>query len=199
MTRTELKKKALDQLKGNWTQAVLVCFVFGILIGCGGSMRLLMPTLHSLRFNMLSFLYAGTLAYGLHKYFLNLKRRETNSFETLFSGFSSIYWKTVLLGVLMGIFVVLWSLLLVVPGIIAMIRYSQAWFIMADDPKLTPTEAIEKSKQMMYGHKWRYFVLCLSFIWWVLLCCITVGIGLLWLAPYIQTTVANFYDELKSN
>ena len=99
----------------------------------------------------------------------------------------------------MSAFTFLWTLLLVVPGIVALMRYSQAWFIMADDPNIRPMEAIEKSKQMMDGHKWEYFVLGLSFIWWFLLCCVTLGIGLLWLIPYIQTTVANFYDDLKSN
>ena len=200
MTRVELKGKALDQLKGNWKQAVLVSFLFCLITGLGGgAWYTLWPTNHFFNFNIISFLYVGTMTYGYCKYFICLKRGESRNLEMLFSGFSSVYWRTVLLMLLIGVFTFLWTLLLVVPGIIALMRYSQAWFIMVDDSNIRPSEAIEKSKQMMDGHKWRYFVLGLSFIWWFLLSCLTLGIGFLWLMPYIQTTVANFYDELKSN
>jgi uncharacterized membrane protein len=93
----------------------------------------------------------------------------------------------------------LWALLLIVPGIVAAISYSMTFFILAEDSSLTPMEAINKSKQMMDGYKLKYFYLCLKFIGWALLCCLTLGIGFLWLIPYIQVSTAKFYDELKGS
>ncbi|MPN61797.1 hypothetical protein SDC9_209541 [bioreactor metagenome] len=95
---------------------------------------------------------------------------------------------------MMTIFVILWSLLLIVPGIIAAIRYSMCFYILADNPDIGIMEALNESKRMMRGNKWKYFCLNLSFIGWGLLCICTVGIGFLWLTPYVETSVIAFYD-----
>jgi uncharacterized membrane protein len=97
----------------------------------------------------------------------------------------------------MGLRILLWLLLLIVPGIIAAISYSQTFFILAEDNTIRPSEAIEKSKKMMDGNKLKYFYLCLRFLGLGLLCILTLGIGFLWLAPYIQVTNAKFYDDIK--
>ena len=93
--------------------------------------------------------------------------------------------------------VFLWSLLFIIPGIIAAIRYSQAFLIKLDDPDLSATECIDKSKEMMNGHKMDYFLLILSFIVWFILGVFTCGILYLWLIPYYSTTICNFYNEIK--
>jgi len=84
------------------------------------------------------------------------------------------------------------------PGIIAGYRYSMALYILNDNPKISPMDAIKASKEMMKGYKWKLFCLQLSFVGWALLCSIfTLFIGFLWLIPYIQTSIANFYQNLK--
>ena len=99
----------------------------------------------------------------------------------------------------MVVFVFLWALLLIIPGIIAAIAYSQTFYILAEDDTIGSMDALRKSKEMMIGYKWKYFCLGLRFIGWALLCVLTLGIGFLWLSPYIQVSYAKFYEDLKTN
>ena len=90
-------------------------------------------------------------------------------------------------------------LLLIVPAIIAAFSYSMVFYILADNPDISPTNALKKSKEMMMGYKWKIFFLGLSFLGWALLAILTLGIGLLWLMPYIQVSTINFYEDIKDN
>jgi uncharacterized membrane protein len=83
--------------------------------------------------------------------------------------------------------------------IIAALSYGLAFFLMADNPKIGIMEALKKSKKMMYGHKWKYFCLGLRFLGWILLSILTLGIGLLWVAPYMYVSYAKFYEDVKAN
>ena len=96
----------------------------------------------------------------------------------------------------MTIFVVLWSLLLVIPGIIASYSYAMAPYILYENPGMRPMAAIKASKELMRGNKWRLFCLQFSFIGWALLCALTAGIGNLWLHPYQETAQASFYRQI---
>ena len=98
--------------------------------------------------------------------------------------------------VLRSIFVWLWSLLLVIPGIIAIYRYAMMPYLMAEFPDLGALDAMRESKRLMQGNKWRLFCLELSFIGWYLLSILTLGIGLLWLLPYVSASRAAFYLEI---
>src|SRR6185369_11915903 len=98
---------------------------------------------------------------------------------------------------LMAMYIVLWALLFVIPGIIAAISYSQTFFILAENPDMDPMVALEKSKAMMDGNKWKYFDLCIRFLGWAVLCVFTLGIGFLWLIPWMQITFAMFYEDVK--
>jgi uncharacterized membrane protein len=90
----------------------------------------------------------------------------------------------------------LFLIALAIPSIIASIRYSLTYFIMADNPELTAAEAIKKSSAMMAGNKWKYVCLNCRFIGWMLLCVLTLGVGFLWLTPYLVTSQAHFYEDL---
>ena len=94
-------------------------------------------------------------------------------------------------------FILLWALLLIIPGIIAALAYSQTFFLLADDLSLRPLEALKKSKDMMMGYKWQYFRFLCRFIPWFILAIIPVGIGLLWFIPYFVTAQAHFYEKLR--
>lgn len=171
-------------LKGRWSLAVGTTLVFLILAGVISSL----PPLSLIIYPPI---YCGYLLFGL-----NLLRGKSSSPSQLFSRFDAIV-NTILVNLLIMIFVLLWMLLLIVPGIIAAISYSQAFFIIADEPETSPMEAIRKSKEMMHGHKLQFFTLCLRFIGWAIICVLTLGIGFLWLAPYITVSFAEFYDEVR--
>lgn len=126
-----------------------------------------------------------------------LVNMDTNILSNLFN-FSN-YWRKVGGMVLMTILIFLWSLLLVIPGIIKSFSYSMTPFILDEFPELSPSEAIHRSRMMMKGHKFDLFWLYLSFIGWGILCLFTFGIGFLWLVPYIQTAEAAFYEEVKAD
>lgn len=117
--------------------------------------------------------------------------------NTLHLAFSN-YWHKVWGMLWMYILTVLWSFLLIIPGIIKAFSYAMTPYILEDCPELTATEAIHRSRMMMHGHKFDLFWLYLSFIGWWLLSILTLGIGFIWLMPYMQTAAAGFYEEVKA-
>ena len=100
---------------------------------------------------------------------------------------------------LMYILIFLWSLLFLIPGIIKTYSYAMTPYILHENPDLTASEAIHRSRMMMKGHKFDLFWLQLSFIGWFFLSLFTCGIGFLWLQPYYYTAQAAFYEEVKSS
>lgn len=147
---------------------------------------------------LLFLLLGSIIAIGYARFNLALTDREMPSFGVLFSCFP--IWKTAIISqILQSIYIFLWSLLLVIPGIIATYSYAMTRYILAEHPELTASEAIRRSKEMMYGHRWRLFCLHFSFIGWTLLCIPTLGIGYLWLVPYTQAAEAAFYRELSGS
>ncbi len=107
------------------------------------------------------------------------------------------YWRKVWTLLLMEIMTGLWALLLIIPGIIKSLAYAMTPYILVDNPELTASEAIHRSRMMMKGHKFDLFYLYLSFIGWFFLSIFTFGIGFLWLYPYITMSEASFYEEVK--
>jgi uncharacterized membrane protein len=98
----------------------------------------------------------------------------------------------------MTLFIFLWSLLLIIPGIIAAYRYRMATYLLIDHPEMSPLECIRASKQMMAGHKGELFVLDLSFIGWYIVGSLCCGVGTLWVAPYYEATRAQIYEAVRS-
>ena len=98
---------------------------------------------------------------------------------------------------LRSLYILLWSLLFIIPGIIAGYRYAMTSYILAEHPDMRAGDAISYSKEMMKGNKWRLFCLHCSFIGWGILCLFTFGIGNLWLLPYKQAAEAAFYREIS--
>jgi len=182
----ELRAVARSQLHGSWLAAVGIVLVYSVIISASGFL-IIGPLV-----------LGGPLTLGLIGYFLKKVRGEQVKLENLFDGFS-LFVSSFLLYLLEFIFVSLWSLLFLVPGIVKCFSYSMAFFILHDNPDIGASEAITRSKKMMYGHKGKLFGLCLSFIGWGILCCFTFGIGFLWLCPYISLSIANFYEDLKQN
>lgn len=164
-------------------------------------------------------LVCGAFSFGISLFFLNLFRRKQTDAAQVFSGFE-YYVKTLGLYVVMSVFIFLWSLLFIIPGIIAAIRYSQAFFILADDPGKGVMQCMSESKLLMRGNKGKYFCMALSFIGWLLLTGICIGIvsvlletiitsgtvmvivdwilglAVCWVIAYMTATEAAFYEIL---
>ena len=192
--RTEnlvLMQMARESLKGKWAQAVGTYLVYIVVVGAfSGTSRVLPLT------GIVSLILAGPMFLGITIFSLSLARNQDARIEQIFNGFYN-FGKALGAYLLMLVFILLWSVLLVIPGIIAALSYSMTFYIIADDPSVGAMEAIDKSKIMMAGYKWKYFCLMLRFLGWALLCILTLGIGFLWLMPYMQVSVAKFYDDVK--
>ena len=141
---------------------------------------------------------AGPLMLGVVIFSLRIARNEEARIEQMFEGFNN-FGTALAAYLLMVVFIILWMLLLIIPGIIAALSYSMTFYIIADDPAIEPMQAIDKSKAMMDGYKWKYFCLMLRFMGWALLCILTLGIGFIWLMPWMQVSMAKFYDDVKAN
>ncbi|HBE76906.1 MAG TPA: hypothetical protein DDW65_03875 [Firmicutes bacterium] len=184
----ELRAIAREKLKGKWLYAVLVCFIATIISG-------LLCWIPFIGF-IYTLIISGPIALGLATFFLNLRRDQNPLIENLFDGFKS-FSPALILQLWITLFTFLWTLLLVIPGIIATLRYSLSFYILRDHPELKPKEALERSKQIMKGRKGKLFLLGLSFIGWGLLAVLTLSIGFLWLVPYINASLAGFYEDVK--
>jgi len=182
----ELRAAARSQLHGSWLAAVGVVFIYAAIISASGFVVVGPLVL------------GGPLTLGLIGYFLKKVRGQEVKFEDLFDGFR-LFVSSFLLYLLEVIFLSLWSALFLIPGIVKSFSYSMAFYILHDNPDIGAAEAITRSRKMMHGHKGKLFKLCLSFIGWGLLCCLTLGIGFLWLCPYVTVSITNFYEDLKKN
>ena len=134
------------------------------------------------------------LAGGFTFFCLNVARRLEAGFGTLFDMFGWFF-RYLWLNILMAIFIFLWSLLLVIPGIIAAYRYSMAPYIFFDNPEMGAMDCIRASKAMTHGYKGKLFGLDLSFIGWYLLS--IIPLVRIYTTPYISTTKANYYRALR--
>ncbi|HYE69832.1 MAG TPA: DUF975 family protein [Anaerovoracaceae bacterium] len=143
--------------------------------------------------NIYSLLITGPMTLGYAMFAISIFRKRETSPAEVFYGFER-FGKAFGLYIVMIIFVLLWSLLLIVPGIIAAFRYSMCFYILADNPNIGIMEALNESKKMMRGNKWKFFCLNISFIGWGILCLLTLGIGFLWLGPYMEVSIIAFYD-----
>lgn len=184
-----LMSQARESLSGKWGLAIGVGVLYILITGAANSIHGYGP--------VISFIVSGPLALGLAGFFLALSRNKEANFTQMFDGFNR-FGESLLALLRAALFIVLWSLLFVIPGIIAAISYSQMFYIMSDNKEIHGKEAIEKSKKMMYGYKWKYFCLHLRFLGWFILSILTLGIGFFWLFPYMQMSTAKFYEDLKS-
>ena len=146
---------------------------------------------------LVRFVIGGAVTLGYVKINLGLIDRKDVKFADLFSQFHR-FGPAFLMQLLRYIFIFLWSLLLIIPGIIATYRYAMAPYILYENPDMSASDAIAESKELMQGNKWRLFCLNFSFIGWAILTIFTLGIGYLWLKPYQETAYAAFYREIKA-
>lgn len=144
---------------------------------------------------VVQFIIGCIVMVGFAKYNLDLMDGEEGKAGTLFDYFPQ--WKTMVkAGLLQAVFVFLWTLLFIIPGIIAALRYAMTNYILAENPEMGAMEAIDRSKELMDGNKWRFFCLGFSFIGWEILAGLVPVIGGLLLLPYTSAANAAFYRDI---
>lgn len=194
---SNIRSIARIALQGKWKTAILTIFVALLLVAVPTMVveKLIegQPPSEAFLINLISILIGGPIALGTCIFFLRLFRNQEINVGILFSGFEA-FGKAALLRFITGLFILLWSFLFIIPGIIAAIRYSQAVYILADNPEMGIMECIQESKTLMGGNKWKYFCLNISFLGWAILASIPAGFGWLILLPYIGVSQTAFYE-----
>ena len=147
--------------------------------------------------SVLVWLLGCVLAAGYVLYHQGVRRGEEMPISSLFDGFGFVG-KIVLLNLVITVFVALWSMLFIIPGIIAGYRYRFALYNLCENPELGVMDALNMSKAQTKGYKLDLFVLDLTFIGWSLLCGLTLGILSIWIAPYIQQTDLGYFEAIKA-
>lgn len=200
-TRAELKNNSKQQLKGKWGLAILTCLAYTLIIqgtlAATGSSAVSDGGGFHIVLNIAGWILYGPISVGLCIFTLNLARnKESAKITDLFSGFRLIL-KALIITLLFNIAMFLGYLLFIIPGIIAGLMFSQAYYILTDNPELSAIQCLKKSAEMMKGHKMELFIMGISFIGWLIVCVLSFGIGYLWYTPYYQMTMTNFYLNLK--
>ena len=197
-TNQDYKNRALASLEGKWGTAAITALIF---FGLSEGISFIVTT--PMGEGAMSYSTQGIwellclpLGWGFSVYFLNLIRNEDISYGRLFDGYKDFV-RIFVTEFLIVLAVFIGCILLIVPGIIAGLMFSQTEFILKEDKEIGAIDAMKKSMKMMEGHKGELFLLTLSFIGWFLLCVLTIGIGFLFLGPYFGTTMAHYYEDLK--
>lgn len=226
MDTKEIRRQARAHLQGNWGLsigvAVVACLLGGLLTGMSfipeisywkqlnffhdrdisqyvsGSWEIVQGVRIEFKngiFGLASFLLGGVLQLGYARFLLRQHDGKPTEFNDLFSQFDR-FGTGFAQHFLRSLYTLLWSLLLIVPGIIAALNYAMTPFILEEHPELTASEAIRRSKELMRGHKTDLFILELTFIGWSLLCVLTLNLGHIALNPYKNAAYAVFYREI---
>jgi uncharacterized membrane protein len=175
-----LRAEARKSLKGKWGTGAIISLIY----------IFLSP--------VCALLITPVLKYGLAVACLKSVKGKALKAADIFDGFRN-YITVLVPMLLMYLYVVLWSLLFIIPGIIKFYSYAMTPYLLHENPVLKADTLICKSMKMMKGHKMKLFLLDLSFIGWGLLCILSLGIGFLWLIPYVQSARAAFYQNLQTS
>lgn len=196
--RSELKKSAKNQLKYNWATAIgitivstLISWIPNILVTINNESFIM-----SIIIQIITLAITGPLTIGQCKFFINIANESNPTFSDLWYGFNNTL-KGMVMALLVAIIVFIGTIFLIIPGIILTFMYSQVYYIMAENPDISIIDCLKESSRIMKGHKMDLFVLQLSFIGWMILTGITSGIAGLYVLPYYNATLNNFYLQIK--
>ncbi len=201
----EITARARETLRGNWGSAIFISVIIPILLGilqaiikyplkysCGISVPLIILGIVSVVIVISNFY--STLAVPV--WFIALQRGDDISAIQAFKIAFSRFWTLFLAGILMGVIIFLKLLLFIIPGIMAAYDYILVYFCIADDPNLSPGQALKRSRAIMHGHRWQFFCFSWRFVGWTILCLLTLGIGFIWLVPYMTASMVEFYRSV---
>ncbi len=199
----EYRDAARASLKGKWGSAVVMTLVF-LIIMCvlynnyGDNNVAIGAAVGILGVSLILQCLSMPMQYSYIVAFLdNIRNGQDYKVGQIFTGYNDF---TRVFGTvfLKNIYIFLWTLLFIIPGIIKSYSYMLTEYILRDNPDMKFNAAIERSMAMMKGHKFDLFYLHLTFIGWALLSFLTLGIGFLWLTPYAYAAQAHFYEDRKA-
>ena len=182
--RSQIKRLAKRQLKRNWgiaLGAIPLCAAMSVAALIIGG-----PAL------------ANVVAVGFAAAYMAIIRTGKAKISSIFEGWQS-FGPAFIAGILVPLYTCFWSMLFGIPGIIKSYAYAMTNYVIKDNPDMTAKEAITESRRLMRGNKWRLFIMDLSFIWWDILCVLTLGILLIYVVPFKLAARAAFYDAVKSS
>ena len=207
---SEYRAQARETLKGRWNEMALLMLVMSLIavffavpnyIGTLAEMTWLALSGSGCSV-LVSLLITMPLSYAFYNLCLTYARREEledSYFSALFKDFAANWSKYVLSGLLVGLLVALITIpTLMIGAIILGLAYAMVPFVIHDSKEMGVREVLRTSRLMMRGHKWQLFILELTFIGWALLCILSLGIGLLWLTPYMTASYAHFYEDVRA-
>ena len=196
MENKQIMKEAQESLKGKWGISIAACLI-------AGAITIMITILGGYLINedwggnFLSLLITPPIAVGLALFFINVHDGNKLEINTIFNPFKEVWINSVLAYFMMVVIISIGFILLVIPGIIATLMFSQVLYIIAEDNKIDPYNALVKSKKMMEGNKWKLFKILLRILLLAIVCILTLGIGFIWLAPYQNAVYAKFYKVVK--
>ena len=187
LLRENSRRQLGNNIFGNtWLMMAVVCLVYSAVLSAlsGTAVGVI--------------LLGGPLAYGLCRVFIGAVNGKKLDSRDALSGFTEAFGNSLVLSLLQGLFIALWSMLFVIPGIIKSYSYSMAMYIQQDMPNMEAKACIDESRRMMDGYKWQLFCLDFSFLGWYLLGSLCFGVGIFLVVPYHQMARTNFYLALKA-
>lgn len=195
MNRAQLKSDAKIQIKGKIGILFLITLIIGAISFLAGLVLAFIPFVGPI---ISSIIITPAFSLSIVRVYLSISEGGTPSAGDAFSGFDD-FWAAFKVTFFVGLYTFLWSLLLFVPGIIKALSYSMSMYILAENKGKSAHSCIRESMEMTNGYKMDLFILGLSFIGWILLCCVTLGIAAIWVIPYMNATYANAYKSLKGD
>ena len=196
MENNQIMKEAQESLKGKWGISIAVCLIAGVI-------TIMITILGGYLINedwggnLLSLFVTPPIGVGLALFFLNIHSGNKLEIKTIFNPFKDVWLNSVLAYFMMIVIILIGFLLFFIPGVIATLMFSQVLYIIAEDNKIDPYNALVKSKKMMEGNKWKLFKIMLIILLLAIVCILTLGIGFIWLAPYQNAVYAKFYNVIK--
>ena len=196
MENNKIMKEAQESLKGKWGISIAACLIAGVI-------TIMITILGGYLINedwggnLLSLFVTPPIGVGLALFFLNIHTGNKLEIKTIFNPFKDVWLNSVLAYFMMIVIILIGFLLFFIPGVIATLMFSQVLYIIAEDNKIDPYNALVKSKKMMEGNKWKLFKIMLIILLLAIVCILTLGIGFIWLAPYQNAVYAKFYNVIK--
>ncbi|MGL5256794.1 MAG: DUF975 family protein [Proteocatella sp.] len=191
MTRLELKTLAKAQINGSLVTLIFCSIIIAIINKVLISTTMIVGPI-------ISMIIAPAFLLGMSNIYINLTNGIKPKIDDVFSGFKNFF-KAWALSFLMGFFILLWTLLLIIPGIEKIFAYSMSFYILSENPDIPIKKALNESERLMEGHKIEFLILQLSFFWWIVLTLVTFGAMSIYVTPYIVATNTNFYKSLKAD
>lgn len=199
MNRVEIKEKAKKIARENFKQfwaGYLMLIAVSFVLSFGIELLFDRESTIYAVLTLVASCFTATLSVGFYSYLLKMVRKEEFSRNDIFAYIGKVL-PILAISLLTAIFTFLWSILFIIPGIIAALSYSMVYLLYAEDQSSSAMDYLDQSKELMRGYKWDYFVFNLSFLGWMLLSVLTLGILCIWVIPYYSVAEVLYYDELK--